>query len=140
MSEPEIPRRPAQQALPPSGEYKVAETLVPQMGSKKNVLSDGEIDQRKFAVLEALQADSLGHFEYRGSVDGIRYWRHEVEWELNTSPSVGGLGRRQVIDTIAAAAGAPRTQIAEKPNILARSIWHRGWKKEAQDEGKVVPD
>lgn len=129
-------RREVQQ--PPSAGTVVAQQLVPQMGSDNIHLVKQVIDQRKFAVLSEATQAALGYFQYRAVVDHMRFWDHVVEWELNTTPSIGGLGRRQVIQTIQAASGGRPVEVAEKPNILARNITNRQWKEKAAREGKMV--
>lgn len=123
---------------PPSAGTVVAQELVPQMGSDNVHLVKQIIDQRKFAVLSEPTQAALGYFQYRAVVDKVRFWEHVVEWELNTTPSVGGLGRRQVIQTIQAASGGRPVEVAEKPNVLSRNITNRNWKEKAAKEGKMV--
>ena len=134
----ERPRK--EDAKPEDPVVTVAKALAPQMGSDPKHLSKQEIDQRKFAVLNELTQAAMGHFYYRANVDKIRYYQHMLGWELNTTPSVGGLARRQVIQTVAAAAGVGKGvfEVAEKPNVLARNITRRDWKEKATQEGKVV--
>lgn len=117
----------------------VAKALAPQMGSDPKHLSKQEIDQRKFAVLTEPCQAAMGHFYYRANVDKIRYFANMIDWELNTTPSIGGLGRRQIIQETAAAAGVGKgvLEVAEKPNILARNFTQRNWKEKAMKEGKV---
>jgi len=118
----------------------VAKALAPQMGSDPKHLGKQEIDQRKFAVLNEATQAAMGHFKYRAEVDGIRYFEFMLDWELNTTPSIGGLARRQVVQTIAAAAGVGKGvfDVAERPNVLARNITRRDWKEKAAKDGKVV--
>jgi len=123
---------------PPSAGTVVAQLLVPQMGSDNIHLVKQIIDQRKFAVLSEPTQAALGYFEYRAKVDNIRFWDHVVDWELNTTPSIGGLGRRQVIHTIQAASGGRPVEVAEKPGILGRNITNRAWKEKAAKEGKMI--
>jgi len=120
----------------------VAKALAPQMGSDPKFLSKQEIDQRKFAVLNEPCQAALGHFYYRSEVDKVRYFTYMLAWELNTTPSIGGLGRRQVIQSIAAAAGVGKGvfEVAQKPNVLARNITRRDWRDKATQEGKVVQE
>jgi len=134
----ERPRR--KEAVPEDPIVTVAKALAPQMGSDPKHLSKQEIDQRKFAVLNEPCQAAMGHFNYRAKVDEIRYYDYILAWELNTTPSIGGLGRRQVIQTVAAAAGVGKgiMEVAEKPNVLARNITRRDWKEKATKEGKVV--
>ena len=134
----ERPRR--KEETPEDPVVTVAKALAPQMGSDPKHLSKQEIDQRKFAVLNEPCQAAMGHFSYRAKVDKIRYFEEMLEWELSTTPSIGGLGRRQVIQTVAAAAGVGKgvLDVAEKPNILARNLTQRDWKEKAAKEGKVT--
>jgi len=133
----------------------VAKALAPQMGSDPKHLSRQEIDQRKFAVLEPYTQAALGYFDWRGGGQpfrtsegkegtrrGIRFWHNIVDWELNTTPSIGGLARRQVIQTVAAAAGVGKGvfEVAEKPGWLARRTTQRDWKEKATKQGKVIAE
>lgn len=137
MSE-DRPRR--EQRQPEDPIVTVAKALAPQMGSDPKHLGKQEIDQRKFAVLSEPTQAAMGHFAYRAEVDGIRYFKQMLNWELNTTPSIGGLARRQVIQTIAAAAGVGKGvfEVAERPNILARNITQRNWREKATKDGKTV--
>lgn len=117
--------------------------LIMQMGSDLNHLGTGGIDQRKFANINELQQMGLAHFNYRGRVDGIRYWHELTEWVLNSSVSVGGLGRRQTIEITAAASGSAPGQFASKPNILVRGLDRlrgRSWRDEAEAKGQIPVD
>jgi len=120
----------------------VAKALAPQLGSDPKHLSRQEIDQRKFAVLNEPCQAALGHFYYRAKVDKVRYFDYMLEWELTTTPSIGGLGRRQVIQETAAAAGVGKgvLEVAQKPNVLARNLTKRDWREKATREGKAVQE
>lgn len=125
-----------------SGVRWIAQTLVPQMGSDFKKIDEGGIDQRKFAVLESPQQQiALGHFDYRAEVDGVRFFKHMVDWLLNSSPSLShGLGRRQVIQTIASATGGQIPNIAERPGWIGRNVTKRSWKRDAEQRGENVVD
>ena len=73
----------------------------------------------------------MGHFQYRAEVDKVRYYDKMIDWELNSSPSVGGLGRRQLIQMVNAAAGGGKSSldVAERPNFLSRNLTNRNWKE-----------
>lgn len=139
MSERE-PRR--KKDIPEDPVVTVAKALAPQMGSDPTHLSKQKIDQRKFAVLNELTQAAMGHFAYRAEVDDIRYYRVMLDWELNSTPSLQGLSRRQVIQTIAAAAGVGKgvLEVAEKPGWIGRHVTDRSWKEKAVKEGKVVAE
>lgn len=146
-------RRTRREEAKEDGLVTVAKTLPPQLGSDPKHLSEQEIDQRKFAVLSEPVQAALAYFDWRGGGQkyknskgenktrrGIRFWRNLVDWELNTSPSIGGLRARQIIQTVAAAAGVGKgvLEVAEKPGWIGRHVTDRGWKEKATKEGKVV--
>ena len=112
--------------------------LVMQLGSSARFLSQGLIDERKMATINELEQVALGHFNYRGQVDGIRYYDELVDWILTSSQGVGGLRARQIIDVTAATSGQPKVEVAQQPNVLARHLWNRDWKEKAQQQGQVV--
>ena len=87
------------------GVVTIAKGIVQQMGSDPSFLSKQKIDARKFAVLNPYTQAAMGHFNYRAKVGKIRYFAEQVNWELNSTPSISGLRARQVIQLIAAAAG-----------------------------------
>lgn len=116
----------------------IAKALAPQLGSAQDSLVKGDIDERKFAVLNELTQPALGYFKFRAKVDKARFWGHVVDWELTSSQAIGGLRARQVLQAIEAAAGSKSLEVAEKPNILARNITDRHWKEKATKEGKLV--
>ena len=115
----------------------IAKNLAPQIGSKQVALAEGEIDERKFAQLNECTQPALGYFAYRGEIDKIRFWDYIVNWELVSSQALNGLGKRQVLQAIQAAAGTKSLEYAERPNLLARNLWKRDWKKDAMEKGQV---
>jgi hypothetical protein len=115
----------------------IAKALAPQLGSAQGHLSEGQIDERKFAMLNEMTQPSLGYFKFRARVDKVRFWGHLVEWELVSSQALNGLGKRQVLQAIQAAAGTKSLEVAEKPNILARNLTQRDWKSKAIEQGKT---
>lgn len=122
-----------------TGTEVISKVLVPQMGSDHTYLSQGKIDRRVFAVLNEYEQVSLAHFAYRGEVDDIRYFAFLVDWILTSSPSLGGLGRRQTIElTAAASGGAKPLEIVRKPNIVSRKLFKRDWRQKAEERGAVI--
>lgn len=138
---PELPikRDIIQPIAAPSGTTVVSQTLVPQMGSDKKHLLRFEIDMRKFAVLSKSDQVAYMHFTYRGEVDKIRYYAMLTDFMLNSSPSIDGLGRKQVIQTVEASTGGrERGRFVSKPNVLARKLWNRDWREKAESEGATI--
>ncbi len=127
-------------AQPVSGETKVAETLGPQLGTDGVQLSKGLIDQRKYAVLTPLQQLALAHFDYRGNVQGNRYFARLTDFILNSSPSLHGRGRQDTIELAAAASGSRSVATARKPGWFTRNVTDRDWQKKAEQQGKVVEE
>lgn len=122
------------------GSVIVAKELAGQMGSAPEIRADQRIDERKFAVLQDGTLAALSHFSYRYVYDKVRYWGHITEWWLTGSQGIGGLGRRHVLQLMANSSGVQTVEKARKPNIIARSLWKKDWKREAEREGKVVEE
>ncbi|MGQ9624804.1 MAG: hypothetical protein ACUVT9_05475 [Candidatus Bathycorpusculaceae bacterium] len=121
----------------------VAEQLSVELGSDFATKAKAVVDRRLMAVLEPPIQAALGYFQYRALQHGVRFWGHVVEWELASSPAVKGLARRQVIQAIAASKGSVGKEIydiAKKPGWIARHITNRGWKEQAESEGKIVEE
>jgi len=121
-----------------TGSVIVAKALASQLGSDPRHLAQQLIDERKTAVLNEYVATALGYFSYRGSVDKQRFWNHLVGWELVSSQAIDGRGRRDILTALANISGLQTTDIASKPNVLARNIWKRDWKGKAEASGKTV--
>ena len=120
----------------------VAKGLAPQIASDNKFLINQESDHRVTAVLDPMGQAAMGYFDYRGKIDRVRFWSHIVDWELASTPSINGLGRRQIIQETAAAAGVGKgaIDIAEKPGWIARHITQRNWKEDAMRRGEVVEE
>lgn len=136
---------PATRPQPPTkirkdGSVIVAEKLAEQMGTSPEIKQMMRIDERKFAVIGDLTLAALSHFSYRYAYDGVRYWGHVVEWWLTGSQGVGGIGRKHVLQLMANSSGVQTTDKAKKPNVVARNLWNKDWKKKAEMRGETVPD
>lgn len=121
-----------------TGSVIVAKALAAQLASNLDFLFKGLIDERKLAVLNELEITALNHFEYRNEVDGIRYWGYIVEGERVGSQGKDGIGRRHILTALANTSGIQAIDKAEKPNVVARNLWDRGWKEKAAAQGKVA--
>lgn len=127
--------------IPPSGTLVIAQELVPQMGSSGKFLARMEIDMRKFAILSLSDQVALGQFLFLAEMYDDPFFAFMVEWILNTSPSIEGKGREQVIDTIAASVSGQRRQdYVTKPNWIGRHITKRDYRKDAERKGQTIID
>ena len=52
----------------------------------------------------------------------------------------GRLRHGEEIRPAPAGVGKGVLEVAEKPNVLARNIYNRGWRKRAMEEGKAIPE
>lgn len=136
---------PAARPQPPTkvredGTVVVAKELAPQMGTAPEIKAQQRIDERKFAVLQDGTLAALSHFSYRFVYDEVRYWGHICEWWLTGSQGIGGLARKHVLQMMANASGIQTVEKAKKPNVVARTLWNRDWRKKAEDRGEVVEE
>lgn len=142
------PKKPPQFMTPPrpqppskikeEGSAVVAKNLSPQMGTAPKFQQEMEIDELKFAVNDDTTLPALIHFGYRSEVDGVRYWGYIYDRWLRGSQGIGGLCRNHVIKLHAATAGGQNIESAKKPNVVARNIWNRDWKENAEAKGEIV--
>ncbi len=126
------------QASKEMGSVIVAKGLAEQLGTAPELKSQMRIDERKMGVLSDTTLAALSHFSYRFVYDGVRYWGHITEWWLTGSQGIGGLGRRHILQALANTSGVQVMDKAEKPNVVARNIWDRGWRQKAEAEGKIT--
>ena len=122
------------------GSVIVAKELAGQLGTSPELKAQMRIDERKMAVLDDGTLAALSHFSYRYVYDYVRYWGHITEWWLTGSQGIGGLGRRHILQAMANISGVQSVEKAKQPNVIARSLWDRNWKKNAEAEGKVVEE
>jgi len=127
------PLRPQQQQkVKEEGNVIVAKELAGQMGTSPELKAQMRIDERKFAVLDDCTLAALSHFSYRYVYDEVRYWGHITEWWLTGSQGIGGLARKHVLQLMANSSGIQSVEKANKPNVIARSLWDRNWKQKAE--------
>jgi len=113
----------------------VAQNLSPQLGTDAKDLAKGGVDMRRLSVIDNKLQAAIAYFSWRGKK--VRFWNHIVEQYLNTSPSIGGLGRRQLIQMQSASSGIQPTEEVEKPGWLARNITNRSWRERETYERPV---
>jgi len=140
-----------------TGQEVVASNLSPQLGSDAKDLAKGGVDMRRLSVLsEPLQA-ALAYFSWRGGGQeytitkqngngngeeekvkkvrkGVRFWSHISDFYINTSPSLEGRGRRQLIEMQRATTpGVPQPRSEEeRPGWIGRNITQRDWKEKQE--------
>jgi len=122
------------------GSVIVAKELAGQMGSAPEIKQEMRIDERKFAVLQDGTLAALSHFSYRYVYDKVRYWGHITEWWLTGSQGIGGLARKHVLQLMANSSGVQSIEKAQKPNVVARALWNRDWRRKAEQKGEVVEE
>lgn len=125
-------------AKPKTAGAIIAEDLAGQLGSSPKYLGAQEIDERKLAVLNDYTQAALGYFQYRGAKGKVRFFNFLVDWELVSSQGINGLARSHILKAIAAGAGIAGTEVAHKPNLIARNVWNREWKEKSVREGKTI--
>jgi len=118
----------AEYGIPPSGQTIVAQALAPQLGSDIVTLQKGVVDMRRFSILGEKEMRAVAYFLIRGYVHGVRFWRHYVEHFLNLAVSVGGVGRKQLIEMQKAtqSLGGIGGEEEEKLSWIERHITKRG--------------
>lgn len=128
------------QKIKKEGNVVVAEALAEQLGTAPELKAQMRIDERKMGVFTTTEVPALAHFSYRYVYDEIRYWGHIVEWQLTGSQGVGGLARKHILQALANTSGVQSVEKAKKPNVIARQLWDRNWRQNAEQEGKIVED
>jgi len=138
-----------------TGQEVVASNLSPQLGSDAKDLAKGGVDMRRLAVLSEPLQTVLAYFSWRGGGQeftvkkrvngeeipvkivrkGVRFWNHITDFYLNTSPSIDGRGRRQLIEMQRATTPGirqPPLEEGEKPGWLGRNITQRDWREKVE--------
>jgi len=107
----------------------VADTLAPQLGSDQKFLAKGEVDIRRFTVISGHEMKFLMYGTIRATKSAL--WKTIMDSYPNWKISQGGRGRRDIIrmESVSRGGSADVTSEIEQPNIFARNIYNRGWKK-----------
>lgn len=122
------------------GNVIVAEKLAEQLGTSPELKAQMRIDERKMGVFSNAEVPALAHFSYRYVYDRVRYWGHITEWQLTGSQGVGGLGRKHILQALANTSGVQGAEKAKKPNIIARNLWDKNWKQNAEMRGEITEE
>lgn len=115
-----------------AGGATIAEHLGPQLGTDAEYLQKGRFDMRRLTILDPKMQAALAYFQQRGRK--VKYWNRIVEWYLNTCPSLGGVGRRQVIDMQRASTGAPPPPVNAPPSWVGRNLTDRDWREKGEEQ------
>ena len=118
----------AEYGIPPSGQTIVAQALAPQLGSDIVTLQKGKVDMRRFSILGEKEMRAIAYFLIRGYEHNVKFWRLYVENFLNLAVSVGGVGRKQLIEMQKAtqSLGGIGGEEEEKLSWIERHITKRG--------------
>jgi len=110
--------------------------LAAQLGSDAKKLGAGNVQMSRFSNLgteDEVNLVLLLYADMRGRTN--RRWKLTYDFLLNHSVSLGGLGRKQAIKTIAVEKGGSVREDEEpkKPGILARNLWNRDWEDKERE-------
>jgi len=130
-------RRLLRESVEPAGENPpdvVGSSLAGELGSDTVVRQRGYTDMRRLSVLEREDLALLLYSKLRGKKTQV--WKMLYDEYLNLMVSVGGRGRRDIIRMEGVSRGGLPSVSEEipKPNIIARNIWDRGWKKRVEED------
>jgi hypothetical protein len=114
-------------------------TLGPQMGTDTVDLVQGRYDPLILSKLGPLAKYWISYFMLVPAHRGGNFYQNFCKMYVRTARSEEGWQQNKFIQFTAGAKGAPTVgELMKKPNVLSRNITHRDWKKEAEEEGKVV--
>lgn len=121
--------------------------LAPQMGSDKTTMARGTFDMRRLSKINPIEKAWISFFRLEDGDDGKDhdleggggFFFEFCEEYLNLSVSEDGWRTNKMIQMVAGAAGAPSVgELQKKPGWLGRNITQRGWKKDADEEGRTI--
>lgn len=118
------------------------ESLAPQMGTDPIDISMGRVDMRRLTVIGS---DKMGAVLYAAvRARSSPTWGTVLEWYLNTSVSIGGRGRRDLLRMEGAARGSGANvegelAAARPESWLQRNLTKRNWKAEELDRLNESP-
>ena len=103
-------------------------------------MAKGEIDLERSSVLSD-ERDVFCHAIW-GEIppeEGGNFWRRIKKSTLNLNISIGGRGRRDVLQGISGSKGVVSgVEFAKRPGWIGRNVTQKDWKEEADKEGKVI--
>lgn len=116
------------------------EKLVPQLGTNpEHIAQTNKFDDLILSNLNPTEVawTTLSHMIPK--THGGDFFQGIAEIYLRSKRSQHGWTSNNIIKVTGNLRGIPGpTEIARKPNILARNLWARDWKEEAVEEGKAV--
>jgi hypothetical protein len=119
------------------------ESLSPQLGTDPVDLMEGRVDMRRLSIIGG---DKMGAVLYAAvRARSSPTWRTLLDWYLNTTVSVGGRGRRDIIRMEQVSRGGSvnvesELNAAKPESWLQRNVTKRNWKEEElQRMGEAPP-
>ena len=109
------------------------ESLSPQLGTDPVDLMEGRVDMRRLSIIGG---DKMGAVLYAAvRARSSPTWRTLLDWYLNTTVSVGGRGRRDIIRMEQVSRGGSvnvesELNAAKPESWVGRNILKRNWKQE----------
>ena len=113
--------------------------LAGQLGTDIMDLKTGKTDMRRLSKIGPLDKAWIAYFLMLESEEGGDFATKFCNNYLNLAVSEEGWRVNKMIQMEGAqqGVGVP-TELVKKPNVLARNITQRDWKKKAEEDGKVI--
>lgn len=112
--------------------------LGPQFGTDPMDVADGRWDIRRLTNVNELEAFTIPYLVNLPAHRGGNMAKKMVYEFLNLKTSIHGWRARLIIQAIAASKGAAAYEKAKEPNWAQRNITNRGWRQQAEQEGKIA--
>jgi len=113
----------------------IASTLGPQLGSEPEFLDRNKFDMRIITIISAADREFFVYAKLRARKS--RAWRIIYDELLHLNVSVGGMGRRQIIqmeEVSHGGAGRTETEIREPGSWWGKHVANRGWELKQRRE------
>lgn len=116
------------------------EVLVPQLGTFPDIMAETfRYDDRILTKLNPMEALWMSIVELVPDYGGGLIWKRFAHEYRMLKRSQGGWNTSNILKALGNLRGTPGpSEIARKPNALARNLWNRDWKEKAIEQGKDV--
>jgi len=109
------------------------ESLAPQLGTDPVDISEGRVDMRRLAIIDRRKVSAVMYAAIRARTSPT--WKAVLDWYLNTTPAIGGRGRRDIIRMEQVSRGGSvdlkdEIDSAKPDSWLERNLTRRNWKEE----------